>query len=197
MGVVATMSSVAQERLRGASGRRSLSWGRLAVVVMLGIEALYFTLVAFGNITDYYTNYAFVKGVMSMDTTFHDKDLMWRAITSVALYHVAYIGIIAWESATAVVCWAATVLGARSLRTSSSFERAQRVSILGLLMSIALWAGAFITIGGEWFAMWQSTKWDGTEAALRNFTVSGIALAVVLLVGNDDQRSTGRELDES
>jgi predicted small integral membrane protein len=164
---------------------------------MLGIEALYFTLVAFGNITDYYTNYAFVKGVMSMDTTFHDKDLMWRAITSVALYHVAYIGIIAWESATAVVCWAATVLGARSLRTSSSFERAQRVSILGLLMSIALWAGAFITIGGEWFAMWQSTKWDGTEAALRNFTVSGIALAVVLLVGNDDQRSTGRELDES
>jgi predicted small integral membrane protein len=193
----ATMSSGAQERLRGASGRRSLSWGRLAVVVMLGIEALYFTLVAFGNITDYYTNYAFVKGVMSMDTTFHDKDLMWRAITSVALYHVAYIGIIAWESATAVVCWAATVLGARSLRTSSSFERAQRVSILGLLMSIALWAGAFITIGGEWFAMWQSTKWDGTEAALRNFTVSGIALAVVLLVGNDDQRSTGRELDES
>lgn len=197
MGVVATMSSGARERLRGASGRRSLSWGRLAVVVMLGIEALYFTLVAFGNITDYYTNYAFVKGVMSMDTTFHDKDLMWRAITSVALYHVAYIGIIAWESATAVVCWAATVLGARSLRTSSSFERAQRVSILGLLMSIALWAGAFITIGGEWFAMWQSTKWDGTEAALRNFTVSGIALAVVLIVGNDDQRSTGRELDES
>jgi predicted small integral membrane protein len=96
-----------------------LSWGRLAVVVMLGIEALYFSLVTFGNITDYYTNYAFVKGVMSMDTTFHDKDLMWRAVTNVVLYHIAYVGIIAWESATALVCWVATVLGARSLRSSA------------------------------------------------------------------------------
>lgn len=64
--VDATMNRSAHERLQRASGRTSLSWGRLAVVVMLGIEALYFTLVAFGNITDYYTNYAFLKGVMSM-----------------------------------------------------------------------------------------------------------------------------------
>ena len=184
------------QRFRGASGRASLSWGRLAVVMMLGIEALYFTLVAFSNITDYYTNYAFVKGVMSMDTTFQDKDLMWRAVTSVALYHVAYVGIIAWESATAVVCWVATVLGARSLRSSTSFERAKRASILGLLMSIALWAGAFITVGGEWFAMWQSTKWNGEEPALRNFMVAGVALAVVLIVGNDDKPSIDQEPDE-
>jgi predicted small integral membrane protein len=83
------------ERLRRESGRASLSWGRLAVVAMLDIQALYFSLVAFGNIPNFSANYAFVKGVMSMDTTFHDKDLMWRAITSVALYHVAYVGIIA------------------------------------------------------------------------------------------------------
>jgi predicted small integral membrane protein len=129
------------ERLRRESGRASLSWGRLAVVAMLDIQALYFSLVAFGNIPNFSANYAFVKGVMSMDTTFHDKDLMWRAITSVALYHVAYVGIIAWESATAVVCWVATVLGTRSLRASTSFARALKVSVLGLLMSTLLWAG--------------------------------------------------------
>jgi predicted small integral membrane protein len=172
-------------------GRTSLIWGRLAIVVLLGIEALYFSLVAFGNITDYYTNFAFVKGVMSMDTTFRDKDLMWRAVDNVALYHIAYIGIILWESATAVVCWVATVVGARSLRSPASFERAQRFSVLGLLMSILLWAGAFLTIGGEWFAMWQSEKWNGTEAALRNFMVSGIALVVVLLVANGEGRRFG------
>ena len=83
------------------------------------------------------------------------------------------------------------------MRSSISFERAKRASILGLLMSIVLWAVAFITIGGEWFAMWQSIKWNGTEAALRNFTVSGIALAVVLLVGSDDNRSTHQERNES
>jgi predicted small integral membrane protein len=178
-------------------GRTSLIWGRLAIVVLLGIEALYFSLVAFGNITDYYTNFAFVKGVMSMDTTFRDKDLMWRAVDNVALYHIAYIGIIFWESATAAVCWVATVVGARSLRSAASFERAQRFSVLGLLMSILLWAGAFLTIGGEWFAMWQSEKWNGTEAALRNFMVSGIALVVVLLVANGEGRSIDGESEQS
>jgi predicted small integral membrane protein len=85
------------------------------------------------------------------------------------------------------------VLGTRSLRASTSFERALKVSVLGLLMSTLLWAGAFITVGGEWFAMWQSTKWNGEEPALRNFTAAGIALAVVLIVGNDDKRSIDRE----
>jgi hypothetical protein len=51
------------EQHERALGRTSLIWGRLAIVVLLGIEALYFSLVAFGNITDYYTNFAFVKGV--------------------------------------------------------------------------------------------------------------------------------------
>ncbi len=140
------------EQHERALGRTSSSWGRLAIVVLLGIEALYFSLVAFGNITDYYTNFAFVKGVMSMDTTFQDKDL---------------------------------------------FERARRISVLGLLMSILLWAGAFLTIGGEWFAMWQSEKWNGTEAAMRNFMVSGIALVIVLVVANSEGRSIDRESEQS
>ena len=33
-------------------------------------------------------------------------------------------------------------------------------------------------------------KVDGTEAALRNFMVSAIALAVVLLVGNNEVRTS-------
>lgn len=41
--------------------------------------------------------------------------------------------------------------------------------------------------------MWQSNKWNGEEPALRNFTAAGIALAVVLIVGNDDKRSIDRE----
>jgi hypothetical protein len=63
-------------------------------------------------------------------------------------------------------------------------------------MSILLWAGAFLTIGGEWFAMWQSEKWNGTEAAMRNFMVSGIALAIVLLVANGEGRPIDSEVYE-
>jgi hypothetical protein len=45
--------------------------------------------------------------------------------------------------------------------------------------------------------MWQSEKWNGTEAALRNFVVSGIALVVVLLVANGEGRSIDRESERS
>lgn len=165
-------------------------WRQLVIVVLVGIVALYFTLIAFGNITDYGTNFAFVKHVMGMDTTFRDGDLMWRAITNSILLHLSYAGLILWETATAVVCWIATVLTIRSFRQSgTAFESARRFTILGLLMSILLWAGAFLTIGGEWFAMWQSETWNGTEPAVRNFTVSGIALIIVLLVGDTGQQT--------
>ena len=160
--------------------------GRFAVAVLLSIEALYFTIVAFGNVTDYGTNFAFVEHVMSMDTTFRDEDLMWRAVTSGALHHAAYVGIIAWECATAVVLWVAAVLaGLASISPARGFGSAQRLALLGLLMSILIWAGAFLTVGGEWFAMWQSESWNGTEAATRNFVVSGITLVLVLVVGRN------------
>jgi predicted small integral membrane protein len=166
--------------------------------VLLGIEALYFSLVAFGNLTDYYTNFAFVEGVMSMDTTFQDKGLMWRAVGNVALYHIVYVGIIAWESATAVVCWlgglctGCTFVALVGFLPTSSMDLGTRP-----LRSILLWAGAFLTIGGEWFAMWQSEKWNGTEAAMRNFMVSGIALAIVLLVANGEGRPIDSENEQS
>ena len=39
-----------------------------------------------------------------------------------------------------------------------------------------LWFLAFITVGGEWFLMWQSSKWNGLGPALRMFTVMGVVL---------------------
>lgn len=53
---------------------------RFAKIALLGISAIYFTLIVFGNLTDYGTNYEFVKHVMKMDDTFMDPDLMWRVV---------------------------------------------------------------------------------------------------------------------
>jgi len=43
---------------------------RAAKIAMIAAIALFATLVAFGNITDYGTNLAFVQHVLSMDTIF-------------------------------------------------------------------------------------------------------------------------------
>ena len=79
--------------------------------LMVAGLALYPLLVAFGNITDYGSNYVFVQHVLSMDTTFPGNKLMYRAITSPALQHLGYALIIAGEAADGLVlAWGAIAL---------------------------------------------------------------------------------------
>ncbi|MEV6590268.1 DUF2165 domain-containing protein [Streptomyces acidicola] len=154
----------------------------LAATLLTATVALYITLVAFSNITDFGTNQAFVRHVLAMDTTFKDEDLMWRAIESRALQDAAYVAIIAWETVAAVVLIFATYLWVRR-----DHHRARRISTIGLLMLMLLFGAGFIGIGGEWFVMWQSGDWNGLDAAMRVFTLSGVVLLVIHLPGTAER----------
>jgi predicted small integral membrane protein len=149
---------------------------RFAVIVLTAMTALQMTLIAFGNITDFGTNEAFVEHVLAMDTTFRSPDMMWRAITSPGLQDTAYIVIIVWEALTALVLIAALVLWIRGKVTT-----ARRLSTLGWVMWVLLFGVGFLAIGGEWFQMWQSDKWNGLQPALQNFLVAAAALVVAHL----------------
>ncbi|RSO44266.1 hypothetical protein DMH15_09485 [Streptomyces sp. WAC 06725] len=153
----------------------------LAATVLTGTVALYMALVAFGNITDFGTNQAFVQHVLAMDTTFKDPDLMWRSIESPTLQNIAYVLIIAWETVAALVLVGGTALWARQLRGGADPAAARRWSTIGLLMVLLLFGAGFMAIGGEWFAMWQSKSWNGLDAAARNVVLGGVALVVVQL----------------
>ena len=59
-------------------------------------------LVTFDNLTDYDTNYAFVRHVLSMDTTFPGNALLYRRVTSPALWQAGYALIIAGEGLTGI-----------------------------------------------------------------------------------------------
>ncbi|MEU1675945.1 DUF2165 domain-containing protein [Streptomyces roseifaciens] len=164
--------------------RRAVRLGGLpfAAAALTATVALYMALVAFGNVTDFGTNREFVRHVLAMDTTFKDDDLMWRAVTDRTLQDIAYVAIIAWETLAAAVLVAGTVLWARGLTgRGAGYRRARRVSTLGLVMVLLLFGAGFIGIGGEWFAMWQSQKWNGLQAAERNFVVAGFVLVLIHL----------------
>ncbi|MFE0511611.1 DUF2165 domain-containing protein [Streptomyces sp. NPDC058964] len=154
---------------------------RLAAALLTATVALYITLVALGNITDFGTNQQFVRHVLAMDTTFKDDDLMWRAITSKGLQDAAYIAIIVWETVAALVLVAGTWFWARR-----NHDRARQLSTYGLLMLMLLFGAGFIAIGGEWFAMWQSKTWNGLDAATRVLVLTGITLVVVQLPERSD-----------
>lgn len=176
--------------LQDSARRWVLGLGTLPVActVMVGINALYMLLVAFGNITDYGTNFDFVSHVLSMDTTNLgapageglDPDVMWRAIEADWVHHLAYIGVIIWESAAAVVLLCSLWAWLRAIRTRS-FDLPRRLGTIGLAMILVLFMGGFITIGGEWFQMWRSTSWNGLEPAFRNSVLAAFGIVLMHL----------------
>ncbi len=159
---------------------------RAAKIAMVAAIALFATLASFGNLTDYWTNFAFVQHVLSMDTIFPNSEIGYRAITSPVLHHLAYAAIIATEVAVAVLCWigAATLL--RALRVdAAAFQRAKTSAVLGLALGFLLWQAGFVTIGGEWFGMWQSQAWNGVPSAFR-FAMVIVAVLIFVVLRDDE-----------
>lgn len=154
---------------------------RAAKLLLLSGIALYYTLVVFNNLTDFDSNYEFVRHVLSMDTTFPGNHGLWRALPSPAFHLAFYIGIIAWEIVTATLLWWGVVVMLRALRLpASAFNAAKRVPVMALALSMSMWLVAFLSVGAEWFLMWQSHTWDGRDAAFRMFTVVGLVLLIMM-----------------
>ena len=164
---------------------------RLAKIAMVASIALFATIVAFGNITDYGTNLAFVQHVLSMDTIFERSTIRYRAIASPALQHLAYAIIIATEALTALLCWIGACALLRKLNAdAAAFNHAKTFAVAGLTVGFLLWQLGFMTIGGEWFGMWQSKSWDGVPSAFRFVMV---IMAVLIFVAMPDANLERRE----
>jgi predicted small integral membrane protein len=153
---------------------------RLCKTALVASLALFFTLVAFGNVTDYDSNWQFVHHVLAMDTVFPDSTLRWRAITNESLQQAGYLAIIATEALVALLLWIGTGRMLLAVRRAS-FATAKGAAILGLTLGFLLYAVGFVTIGGEWFAMWQSATWNGQAKAFEFIGWIGCVLILVLL----------------
>ena len=150
---------------------------RLSRISLVATVALFFSLVGLGNVVDYGSNFAFVQHVLAMDTTFQAPALMGRAITDPALHHAAYVAIIAWEIATALLLWFGVArLWAARAAPRRDYLAARGPAILGLTAGVLLYGAGFIAGGGEWFAMWQSQTWNGQRAAAIFLLLIGVAL---------------------
>ncbi|NCT66961.1 MAG: DUF2165 domain-containing protein [Rhodanobacteraceae bacterium] len=158
---------------------------RLSKTVLVAAVALYASLVAFGNLTDYGSNFAFVAHVLAMDTVFPDTTIRWRALHAPALHHLAYALIIAAELATALLCWLGAARLWRHRRAdAAAFQRAKAAAIGGLTLGFVVWQVGFMSIGGEWFGMWMSPQWNGLESAFRCFM---LILGVLVFVSLRDE----------
>ena len=157
---------------------------RYAKIVLTLALAAFATLVAFNNITDYGSNFAFVKHVLSMDTTFPGNAAMYRAITTPWLWHGAYWLIIVGEALTSVLLARGALALWRARRaTGTEFNLAKKCAVAGLTLGFVVWFFGFMVIGGEWFLMWQSHQWNGQEAAFKFYMA---ILGVLIFLNQPD-----------
>jgi len=155
---------------------------RLCKIALLAAYGLLMALIAFGNINDPGSNGPFVQHVLTMDTTFRSPGVIWRVIGDPTVQVAAYMSIIATVTVAAVLIWWGVVRLLRAWRAAPANYRAARsVAIAGVTLSLLIWLGGFLAIGGEWFAMWQSETWNGAESAARFLLAGGIVLLALLL----------------
>jgi len=148
--------------------------------LMLGV-ALFFSLVVFNNTTDYDSNYQFVRHVLMMDTTFPGNHGMWRALQQPRIHTLFYLSIICWEILICLLSWWGAVRLVCAVGNGASFHQAKSTAVAALTLGCLLWFVAFISVGGEWFLMWQSKTWNGQDAAFRMFVVLGVILIYLVM----------------
>jgi predicted small integral membrane protein len=162
----------------------SLLFRIVKAILVAGIGLLAFLIVV-NNIVDYLTNFAFVEHVMKMDTIFPSSHIRNRSINSSIVYHVGYCFIILMEAAMCFCCLKGTLKLFMNVKNdAASFHASKNWAVAGITIGIVIWFLGFEVVGGEWFAMWQSTTWNGLAAAER--ILSFLMLTLILLHFKDE-----------
>jgi predicted small integral membrane protein len=159
---------------------------RLVKVAMVASCGLFALLVAYNNLVDYGSNYAFVRHTLTMDTTFPGNALKDRAITAPSLWAFAYWLIILAEAITGLIlAFAALRMALAARGPAIDFHAAKQMAVLGVGLGFLLWFTGFAVVGGEWFAMWQSKDWNGVPSAFRFYVT--LLLVGIFLVQRDEE----------
>ena len=135
--------------------------------VGLGISIfLYMLLVCINNITDYWANFQFVHKVLAMEDIFSREKNGWRSVNSRVFQHIFYVSIIAWEIVITILVTAGVFGMINKIRApASEFTSSGKWLKTGIFLGIILWFTIFVSLGGEWFLMWQSKIWNGQQTA--------------------------------
>lgn len=156
------------------STARLLRIAKTVSVFAIGVMAFFIVL---GNTTDYYTNYYFVEHVLRMDTTFPNSTIRYRSLNDPIFFHGGYVLIILLETLMAACCLRGSWQMATQLTSdAATFHAAKNWGVAGLIIGVVIWFLGFEVIGGEWFAMWQSSTWNGLNSAERIVNVLFLVL---------------------
>jgi len=88
--------------------------------------------VCFNNITDYDSNFQFVRMVSGMSDVFSKEKTGWRSVNSEVFHHIMYLFIIAWELAIAILTISGTIKMIRNLKSGiAEFDQSKKLLVTG------------------------------------------------------------------
>lgn len=157
---------------------------RLCKAVISLALATFALIVGYDNLVDFGANQAFVQHVLSMDSIFPDSALKSRAFHAPWLWQVMYVSIILAELLVGGLLLTGGLRMLRALGNADAFLAAKNWIYVGGTAGFLLWFVGFMVIGGEWFAMWQSSQWNGIDSAFRFIA---IILGVMIYVAQPEQ----------
>jgi predicted small integral membrane protein len=107
-----------------------------------------------------------------------------HALAIPALWRIGFWLIVLGEGLTAILFALGTVelLRARKFK-ARDFHHAKRFVFAGAGCGFPVWFIAFLAVGGEWFAMWQSQVWNGQQPAFR--ILASILLVLIFIAQTD------------
>ncbi len=159
---------------------------RLSKICCVAAMGLYVALVAFGNLTDYWTNFVFITDILDMDKIPAESHIHWRALTSPWVHHATYIIIIITETFTGVFCGVGALKMARQIRANAQvFRKSKAIAVVGLTSGFLLYEGGFVAIGGEWFGMWQAGNFNAVPSAFR-ILITMLAVLIFISLKDED-----------
>ncbi|WP_445179710.1 DUF2165 family protein [Pseudomonas sp. McL0111] len=139
---------------------------RASKIALMSFISFFGLLVMYSNFTDYASNYEYVGHVLSMDTTQHNLNISYRAITSPMLHHRIYWFIITMEVTYTALCLLGTYHLFKNINSSpEEFHEAKKFSIVGLLIVIFIYYLCIQVVGVEWFDMDTSQIWNAKDWA--------------------------------
>ncbi|CAM2938152.1 DUF2165 domain-containing protein [Legionella anisa] len=140
----------------------------------------------FGNVSDYYINFAAVKRTLMMNDIFPDSLIGYRAITNPILHHAIYLVIIGFELLTTIICG----VGAWKLfkvrhANAFVFNGAKSWAVAGLTLGFLTWNVLFMSVAGEWFGLWMSSLLSGALTTSFQIFITFLVLLIYLIIKDE------------
>ena len=161
----------------------SMRYLKVAFVALLGLQGLFYAL---GNLANWDTGAATVGHILSTEGNEVYSTPILPALTSSMLAVIAFVAIILTELCIGVLgAKGAWDLWRLRQAPAAEFNAGKKTAQLCAGLTVLLWFGGFVVLGGALFQMWQSQIGAGSFRDAAVFASFG-ALILLILNQPDD-----------